>query len=62
MAEIMSSPAFAAILGAVATLSKQSDISSRVAADQVITTFRRLDHLWKSYLLQEGLDRIKPKA
>lgn len=62
MAEIMSSPAFSAILGAVAALSTQREIEPRAAAEQIISTFQRLDGLWKTYLLQEGLGRIKPKS
>lgn len=55
---LMESPAFRAILNAVRQHARLHGISEKVAAEQVIKTFRKLDDLWSSYTFQEGVEKI----
>ena len=54
----VASPAFRAILGAVHRLSVDEGIDERVAAEQVISTFRKIDRLWGEYLTREGMEAV----
>jgi hypothetical protein len=58
LAEISKSPAYQAIILAAHQLAKTQNISELEAAEQIIATFRKMDDVWKSYLLQEGMARI----
>jgi hypothetical protein len=57
--ELMESPAFRAILGTVRQYSRLQGLSERQAAEQIISTFRKMDRVWRDYVFQEGVDRIK---
>lgn len=54
----MESPPFRAILHAIREHARLQGLSDRQAAEQVIQTFRGIDQLWQSYLIQEGMDRL----
>jgi hypothetical protein len=58
LVEISKSPAYQAILVASHQLAKSQNISELDAAELIITTFRKMDDVWKNYLLQEGMARI----
>lgn len=58
LAELSKSPAYQAIMFAAQQLAKSQDLSELEAAEQIIETFRKMDDVWKCYLLQEGLARI----
>lgn len=60
--QLMETPAFRGILQAVRQVAKAQGISERVAAEQVILTFRKIDRLWEAYVFQEGIDRIKSQT
>ncbi len=58
---LMDSPAFRSILHAIRQMSKAEGISEAHAAEKIITTFRKLDRLWDSYLLNEGVSKVRGK-
>jgi hypothetical protein len=58
LAELSQSAAYQAIMAASHQLAKAQNISELDAAEQIITTFRKMDDVWKSYLIQEGMARI----
>lgn len=60
--QLVQTPAFSAILSAIRLLSRSQGLSEAVAAEQVITTFRKLDSVWADYLFQEGVDRVRGQA
>ncbi len=60
--QLTESPAFKALLNSVSQVATVSDISERDAAEAVIHCFRKLDLLWKDYVLREGLDRIRKSS
>src|SRR6478736_4523434 len=57
--ELMESPAFRAILGAVRQYARLQAMSEKQAAEQIISTFRKMDQVWRDYVFQEGVDRLK---
>ncbi len=57
--ELTQQAPFKAILSAVRQLARVQGIDERLAAEQVIETFRKVDNVWKDYVFQEGLDRIR---
>lgn len=57
--ELMESPPFRAILGAVRQHARLQGLSERQAAEQIIASFRKIDQVWSDYVFQEGVDRIK---
>ena len=57
--ELIENPAFRAILGAVRQFSRMQGVTERQAAEQIITTFRKMDRVWTDYVFQEGVDRLK---
>jgi hypothetical protein len=57
--ELMENPAFRSILGAVRQHARLQGVSERQAAEQIITTFRKMDRVWTDYVFQEGVDRLK---
>ena len=57
--ELIENPAFRAILGAVRQFSRMQGVNERQAAEQIITTFRKMDRVWTDYVFQEGVDRLK---
>jgi len=59
LSELNQSPAFKAVLSAVRQLSCIHGLTERQAAEQIITTFRKLDQLWGDYVYREGLDKIR---
>lgn len=58
LAALSQTPAGAAIRGAAQALAKQQGLSELEASEQIITTFRKLDKVWKTFLLQEGMARL----
>src|SRR5271156_2743238 len=44
--QLVQTPAFSAILSAIRLLSRSHGLSEAAAAEQVITTFRKLDTVW----------------
>jgi hypothetical protein len=58
LAELTKSPAYQAIMDAAHQLAQSQKISELEAAEQIIVTFRKLDDVWKHYLLQEGMARL----
>jgi hypothetical protein len=50
---------FQALLQAVRELAATRGISEQKAAEELIEVFRNLDTTWKSYLLREGLEKIR---
>jgi hypothetical protein len=59
---LVESPAFRAILSAVRQTARTEGISEREAAEEVIRTFRKVDRIWETYILQEGVDRLRAHA
>ena len=57
--ELMENPAFRAILGAVRQHARLQGLSERQAAEQIITTFRKMDRVWGEYVFSEGVERLK---
>ncbi len=57
--ELMESPAFRAVLSTVRQFARLQGLSERQAAEQIITTFRKMDQAWADYVFQQGLDRLK---
>jgi hypothetical protein len=55
---ISKTPAYKAITSATQQLAQSQNISELEAAEQLICTFRKMDELWQSYLLQEGMARV----
>jgi hypothetical protein len=62
MAEIqrlMETPAFRSLLSSIRHLARSQGITEVAAAEEMIRTIRSLDHLWRDYVFQEGLDRLR---
>jgi hypothetical protein len=57
--QLTESPAFQALLNSVSQVALTADISEQEAAESVVYCFRKLDILWREYLLKEGLDRLR---
>jgi hypothetical protein len=57
--DLMETPAFRAILSSVKQFSRTHNVSERQAAEQIIGVFRSLDRVWRDYVFQEGVDRLK---
>jgi hypothetical protein len=56
---LVQSPAFRAILNSVKTHSRNEGITERLAAEQIIETFRKMDRIWGEYIAQEGIERLQ---
>lgn len=56
---LLATPAFNSIMTAIHDLSVTQNISQDAAAQDVVKTFREIDNLWKSYLIQEGISKLK---
>jgi|GEM_PF-1226049 hypothetical protein len=50
---------FQVLLQAVQNLARTQGISEQKAAEALIETFRSLETTWKSYLLREGLEKLR---
>lgn len=59
LAGLVDSPAFRSILSAVKQHARLQGISEKVAAEQIIQTFRCLDRAWTNYVFQEGVERLR---
>ena len=57
--QLVESPAFEAILGAIRNLASSSGMSERQAAEAIVQTFRKVDQVWTEYVFQEGVDRLR---
>lgn len=57
--KLMERPAFAAILNCLQSYAREQGISEIDSAKEIIRTFRKIDQIWTSYLIQEGTERMK---
>lgn len=57
--KLMERPAFAAILACLQDYAKAQGLSEIDSAKEIIRTFRKIDQIWTSYLIQEGTERLK---
>ncbi|MGK5082205.1 hypothetical protein WDW37_02785 [Bdellovibrionota bacterium FG-1] len=57
--ELMETAAFRAMLGAVRQHSRLQGLSEKQAAEQIIMTFRKMDRVWRDYVFQEGVEKLK---
>jgi hypothetical protein len=57
--EVTQEASYKAILSSVKQLAALQGISEAQAAEEMIKTFRKIDSIWKDYVFQEGLDRIR---
>jgi len=57
--DLTDSASFKAILNAVRQLARVQGVNERQAAEQVISTFRKMDEVWGEYIFREGLDRLR---
>jgi hypothetical protein len=57
--ELTQGAPFKSILNAVQQLAMAQDIPERLAAEQLIQTFRKVEQIWGDYLYREGIDRIR---
>jgi hypothetical protein len=58
LTEISKTPAYVAVMNVARQLAQAQKISELEAAEQIISTFRKMDEIWGSYLVQEGMARI----
>ncbi len=56
---LMETPAFHSLLTSIRHLARSQGTSEVSAAEEMIRTVRALDSVWRDYVFQEGLDRIK---
>jgi len=56
---LMESPAFRSLLSSIRHLARSQGVSEAAAAEEMIRTVRALDSVWRDYVFQEGLERIK---
>ncbi len=56
---LMETPAFRSLLSSIRHLARSQGISEVAAAEEMIRTIRSLDSVWRDYVFQEGLDRLK---
>ena len=62
MAEIqrlMETPAFHSLMSSVRHLARTQGVSEAAAAEDLVRTVRALDHVWREYVFQEGLEKLK---
>jgi len=57
--KLVKTPAFKSILQSVAELAKSEGCDQKVAAEDIVRTFRELDQLWSQYVYQEGVQKIR---
>ena len=57
--KLMEERAFGAILQTIQSYAKEDGISEVESAREIIRTFRKIDQIWRDYLIQEGVDRLK---
>jgi hypothetical protein len=57
--QLVESPAFEAILGAIRSLAQSSGMTERQAAETLVQTFRKVDQVWTDYVFQEGVERLR---
>lgn len=56
--DLVKTPGFKAVLGAVHDLAQRQGCSEKDAATQIIETVQKLDGLWGEYLEQEGAKQL----
>lgn len=60
---LLQTPAFQAILHATKNLAVTQNMSEKEAAELLISTFRKLDEVWKHYVHLEGIQKLRgPKT
>ena len=57
--QLMQSRAFKSILFAIRQSARENNLTEKEAAEEIISTFRKVDRIWSEYLFQEGMDRVK---
>ena len=57
--DVLASPGYQAILNAVRSHARAQGITEKVAAEELIETFRNLDALWFESVFMEGLGKLK---
>lgn len=57
--QMSESAPFKAILNSVRQLASVQGVDERQAAEQIISTFRKMDQLWNEYLVREGIEHLK---
>ena len=57
--DLMETPAFRTILSSIRQHARLQGLSERQASEQIVSTFRKLDHVWRDYVFQEGINKIK---
>lgn len=56
---LMDSPAFHSIMSSVRHLARSQGLSEAAAAEEIVRTVRALDHVWREYVFQEGLEKLR---
>lgn len=56
--QLMEHPAYRSILDAIRQHALVHGMSEKLAAEDLLRTFRKLDELWSGYVFQEGVSRI----
>ena len=59
LSEALSTPEVHFILDAIRKLSIAQKIPQDEAAESIITTFRKIDRIWKNFIFIEGLEKIQ---
>jgi len=59
MRTLAESPAYRNIIAAVANLAKESSLSEVEAAQEIIHTFRKIDSVWKNFVISAGLNQLR---
>jgi len=63
LTQLIESPAYQSLLDAVQLLARRQGISELDAAQMMIKTFREIDSIWSSFVVEEGLKSLKgPRA
>lgn len=57
--ELVTSPAFQAIVEAIQNYAVQSGLSEDESAEEIVQVFREIDRVWDDYIFQEGLSKLK---
>ena len=56
---LLQSPAYRQILDATRRLAQAQGVTETVAAEQLITAFRKVDQIWSEYVFMEGVARLR---
>lgn len=56
---LLTSPAMGAILRATRIYATEQQLSETAAAESIVQTLKNLDRIWKKYLIQEGIQKLR---